>query len=268
MTKDNCEIVIGTSGYSFDDWVGDFYPLDLPKGKRLDYYKYFFNAVEINSTYYRIPHPAVFYNIAKKVKNDFEFIIKTHRSFTHDRKDIEKPTMEFNESISPVVDSGKFRGYLAQFPYSFKYSPANLDYIVRGKELFDKGPYFVEFRHISWDNEVVEQRLMANEIGLCSVDEPALKGLYPSKERSTSNIGYVRFHGRNAANWWGGRGDRYDYLYSKEELLDWKSKIDELKARSDKIYLFFNNCHLGQAVRNAKMLMEILQIETKNSNEL
>ena len=263
MAKDNCEIVIGTSGYSFDDWSGVFYPPDLPKGKRLDFYKGRFNAVEINSTYYRIPHPAVFYNIAKKVEDDFEFIIKTHRSFTHDRKDILKLTDEYNESIKPVVEAGKFHGYLAQFPYSFKYTPQNLDYIIKGKELFDKGPYFVEFRHLSWDKPEIEEKLRENEIGLCSVDEPDLRGLYPSKERSTTKIGYVRFHGRNAENWWGGRGDRYDYLYSKDELWNWKKRIDELKARSDKIYLFFNNCHLGQAVRNAKMLMEILQIEIK-----
>ena len=125
------EIVIGTSGYSFDDWQTVFYPPDLPKGKRLDYYKEFFNAVEINSTYYRILHPAVFYNIAKKVRDGFEFIIKTHQSFTHDRKDIASKTEEFIESIKPVVESGKFYGYLAQFPFSFKYSQPNLDYILR-----------------------------------------------------------------------------------------------------------------------------------------
>ena len=255
------EIVIGTSGYSFDDWQTVFYPPDLPKGKRLDYYKEHFNAVEINSTYYRIPHPAVFYNIAKKVGDEFEFIIKTHRSFTHDRKDLEEKAAEYNQSIKPVVESGKFRGYLAQFPYSFKYSEPNLRYILDGKNYFSEGPLFVEFRHKSWDRPDILESFISNEIGICSVDEPEQSGLYPSRPAATTKPRKVRFHGRNAANGGGARGDRYDYLYSREELLNWKKKIDKLRSRTDKIYLFFNNCHLGQAVRNARMMMEIMQTE-------
>ena len=160
-----------------------------------------------------------------------------------------------------MVESGKFRGYLAQFPYSFKYADQNLDYILRGRDFFPDGPLFVEFRHVSWANSEVREALNRAGIGLCTVDEPQLSGLYPSEAEATTDIGYVRFHGRNSDNWWGGRGDRYDYLYSKEELLSWKKKIDNLKSKTDKLYLFFNNCHLGQAVRNAKMMMEIMQAE-------
>jgi uncharacterized protein YecE (DUF72 family) len=195
------------------------------------------------------------------VNDDFQFIIKTHRSFTHDRQDLETPTREYNEAIKPVIESGKFKGYLAQFPYSFKFTPANLDYVIKGKEYFTVGDLFVEFRHVSWDKPEVNQKLSENGIGLCSVDEPNLKGLYPSKEVLAGRKAYVRFHGRNAANWWGGRGDRYDYLYSNKELEIWKQRIEKLKSKADKIYLFFNNCHLGQAVRNAKMFADMLQLE-------
>ncbi len=261
MTRNKGSIVFGTSGYSFDDWEGEFYPPGLPKGKRLDFYKDHFEAVEVNSTYYRIPHPAVFYNMAKKVGDGFEFIIKTHRSFTHDRKDLDSKSREYNEAIRPVVDSGKFHGYMAQFPYSFRFSPANLDYILNAKEFFREAPIFVEFRHNSWDRAEVYEALQKNELGFCSVDEPSLSGLFPPIVKATTGIGYIRFHGRNAANWWGGQGDRYDYLYSKEELSEWKNKIDKLRSQTDKIYLFFNNCHLGQAVRNARMLMEMTQMD-------
>lgn len=262
MAENESKIVVGTSGYSFDDWQGVFYPPGLPKGKRLDFYKDHFKATEINSTYYRIPHPAVFYNIAKKVGDDFEFMVKTHRSFTHDRKDIKSETGKFNEALKPMVESGKLRGYLAQFPYSFKYSPQSVDYIREGKEYFGEIPLFVEFRHRSWNRPDLFESLRANGIGFCCVDEPALSGLFPPLVEATTNTGYVRLHGRNAANWWGGKGDRYDYLYSKDELTEWKKKIDSLKSRTDKIYLFFNNCHLGQAVRNARMFIELLQLET------
>ena len=231
------------------------------KGRRLDFYKEHFKISEINSTYYRIPHPAVFYNIVKKVDSDFEFIIKTHRSFTHDRQDLENKSKEYNDAVKPVVDAGLLKGYMAQFPYSFKYNSENLQYILDGKKFFRDAPLFVEFRHVSWDNAQVYESLNANAIGLCSVDEPPLPGLFPPKAIATTEIGYVRFHGRNSANWWGEGGDRYDYLYSEKELVEWKNKIESLKSNTNKIYLFFNNCHLGQAVRNAKMLMQLIQTE-------
>jgi uncharacterized protein YecE (DUF72 family) len=261
MPKADCKVLVGTSGYSFDDWDGVFYPVGHPKGKRLDFYKDHFRVTEINSTYYRIPHPAVFYNMVKKVDGDFEFIIKTHRSFTHDRKELEEKSREFNEATKPVVDSGRLKGYIAQFPYSFKYAPQNLDYILRGKDLFREAPLFVEFRNVSWDRPEVYEALRANGIGFCSVDEPDLPGLFPSKAEATTEVGYIRLHGRNAADWWGGGGDRYNYLYSEKELKEWKSKIEDLKSKTNKIYLFFNNCHLGQAVRNARMFLDMMQLE-------
>jgi uncharacterized protein YecE (DUF72 family) len=255
------KLLIGTSGYSFDDWEGVFYPPKLPKGKRLDFYKDHFTVTEINSTYYRIPHPAVFFHIANKVGDDFEFMVKTHRSFTHDRKELESKGKEFNESIKPLVESGKLKGFMAQFPFSFKYSPENLDYIINGKVFFKDAPLFVEFRHVSWDRPEVYQALKANDLGVCSVDEPNLPGLFPPKAIATNDVGYIRLHGRNGANWWGGAGDRYDYLYSEKELNEWKNKIDDLKSKTNKIYLFFNNCHLGQAVRNARMFFDLMQME-------
>lgn len=261
MTSTNADIIVGTSGYSFDDWEGNFYPPGLPRGKRLDYYKDHFRAAEINSTYYRIPHAAVFYHMVNKVGDDFEFMVKTHRSFTHDRKDLENQTDQFNEALKPMRESGKLKGYLAQFPYAFRHTAPNLDFIRAGKDLFGDIPLFVEFRHRSWDRPEVFEILKQEGIGFCSVDEPDLSGLFPSKAEITTRTGYVRMHGRNAANWWGKAGDRYDYLYSEKELKEWKNKIDSLKSRADRIYLFFNNCHLGQAVRNARMFVELIQKE-------
>jgi len=263
MSNNKVDIIVGTSGYSFDDWEGVFYPQGLEKGKRLDFYKEHFKATEINSTYYRIPHPAVFYNIAKKVGADFEFTVKTHRGYTHDRKDIENSSKQFMEAIRPLTDAGKLTGLVAQFPFSFKYSPANLQYIVDGKGLFGETPLFVEFRHKSWDRQEVYRDLKENNLGICIVDEPQLPNLFPFKLETTTNIGYIRLHGRNEKNWWGAEGDRYDYNYSEHELREIKNKIEDLKTRTDKIYLFFNNCHLGQAVRNAKMFIELMQAELK-----
>jgi len=258
-----CRILIGTSGYSFADWIGEFYPIGIKKGKMLDYYKDHFPAVEINSTYYRIPHPSVFYHMADKVPEDFEFIVKTHSSFTHEREKAEENFDRFFEAVKPLIDAGKLKGYLAQFPWSFRYSAACLKYIIDSRSRFGNIPLFVEFRNADWDREEVYRSLKDNEIGICCVDEPRLDGLFPPRAIATTSIGYVRFHGRNERDWWKARpgSDRYNYDYKKEELADWLKKIDMLRQETEKIYLFFNNCHLGQAVKNAKMMMEMMQLE-------
>lgn len=258
----DAKILIGTSGYSFADWVGPFYPEKIQKGKMLDYYKDHFNTVEINSTYYRIPHSAVFYHMVNKVPEGFEFIVKTHRSFTHDRKELEEPTARFHEAIKPMAESGMLKGLLAQFPWSFKFSPSNLQYLLEGKDYFGEIPLFVEFRHDSWDKPDVYASLKDNEIGFCSVDEPQLERMFPPRAIATTETGYIRFHGRNKIDWWRPRkgSDRYNYDYKKQELADWVKKIEKLRRDTSKIYLFFNNCHHGQAVKSARLMKELLQL--------
>jgi len=251
------EIRIGTSGYSFDDWKGIFYPDKIEKGKMLDYYVKSFNTVEINSTYYRIPHPAVMHNMEKKTPENFEFIIKAPNTFTHKRHDLEKSVSEFTECIRPIFDAGKLKGILAQFPYSFKFSKTNLDYIKRCRDLIQPNQLFVEFRHDSWVNREMYDALREAKIGYVGVDEPQLRGLLKPDLFNTIDIAYVRLHGRNADKWWNGGPLRYDYNYSPEELKDWKDKIDKLENKAKKVFIFFNNCHLGQAVKNAQDMIQL-----------
>lgn len=256
-------ILIGTSGYSFDDWVGPFYPAGLPRGKRLDFYKDHFPVVEVNSTYYRIPHPKVFREMEKKTPRQFEFLVKLHANQTHSRKDVAETTTMLLESVSPLVEMGKFGGFLAQFPGGFHATSENAAYLgdLRG-QIPREVPLYAEFRHASWVHAATFDRLRALGIGYCSVDEPALSGLVPPIARATGLPGYVRFHGRNASNWWGrGGGDRYDYTYTKEELAQWVEKIRQLEKETGKVYLFFNNCHAGQAVKGAKMMAGLLSEE-------
>ncbi len=258
----NAQIKIGTSGYSFEDWRGVFYPPDLPKGKMLDFYAQHFNTVEINSTYYRIPPAAVFYHLANKTPADFEFIVKVHQQVTHKREKPLESMTALQMALRPLLESQKISGYLAQFPWAFKYQPDNLDYLQRLAAACQPLPLFVEFRHESWLCEEVYHNLAARRIGYCCVDEPPLKGLLPPQEKVIGRIGYVRFHGRNATNWWdSSKGDRYDYAYSKEELGGWLQRIRSMKQKAEKLYLFFNNCHMGHAVINAKQMVELLKQE-------
>lgn len=253
-------IKIGTSGYSFEDWRGNFYPEKIEKGKMLDYYLKVFPTVEINSTYYRIPHPAVMANIDRKTPAGFEFIVKTPDKFTHKRLERDEARGPFLECLKPMQESGKLKGVLAQFPYSFKYSISNLKYVAECSQDFPPDSFFVEFRHSSWDNPDTFKALKSARIPYVSVDEPQLPGLLKPELEVSTSIAYIRLHGRNAAQWWDGGALRYDYDYSDQELEEWRSKVIRLEGQVSKTFIFFNNCHLGQAVKNARQMMAKLNL--------
>lgn len=253
------DIRVGTSGYSFEDWKGQFYPPEIPKGNMLDHYVLHFNTVEINSTYYRIPHPAVMHNIVKKAPAGFDFIVKVPQTFTHRRNELEKDLARFREAIEPVVEAGCLSGLLAQFPYSFKFSSDALEYVVLCAEAVAPQQLFVEFRHASWVNRTMYDRLRGAGIGYVCVDEPQLRGLLQPDFFTTGDTGYVRLHGRNADKWWDGGDLRYDYEYSDAELNEWREKLERSKSKMRRLYVFFNNCHRGQAAQNAREFMSLIE---------
>ena len=250
---------MGTSGFSFDDWKGSFYPHRLAKGRMLDFYLTQFDSVEINSTYYAIPAARVFEGMVKKVPDDFRFMVKAHQSATHQRHTIDQETPKYLEAIRPLIESGKLKGILLQFPWSFVSSKANAFHVRKCRELLHDLPLFVEFRHASWIKPELFQWLAKQSLGYVSVDEPQLANMVPPVVEVTNGIGYVRFHGRNAEKWYGGDSHlRYDYSYSEDELRSWVGKINQLREKSKELYMFFNNCHLGQAPTNAKQMMALL----------
>jgi len=256
------EIRIGTSGYSFEDWRGEFYPQEVAKGKMLDHYVNYFRTVEINSTYYRIPHPAVMANIVKKAPDGFDFMIKVPQSFTHRRQELEKDLNDYLETLKPVEELGKLSGLLAQFPYSFKFSQDSLGYVGSVAEALKPHKLFVEFRHDGWVNRPMYDYLKNYGIGYVCVDEPELPGLLKPDSFATTDTAYIRLHGRNAEQWWDGGALRYDYSYSDQELREWKEKIEKLQNKVSTIYIYFNNCHLGQAARNALEMEKLLTGES------
>jgi uncharacterized protein YecE (DUF72 family) len=252
-------IRIGTSGYSFADWVGPFYSEGTPRSRMLDEYVRHFDVVEINSSYYRIPDERMFERMEQKTPPGFEFVVKLYKGMTHDIEDDASMYRAFTDAVVPLKEAGKFGGFLAQFPWKFKNTDGARDHLTTLRERLGADPLFVEFRHDSWVAPSVFDFLAAKSLGYCSVDEPALKGLLPPVAQATTDVGYVRFHGRNAANWWGrGGGDRYDYDYSAKELSEWSQKLLTLEEKVKKVYAFFNNCHAGHAARNAELMMEML----------
>ena len=256
-------IVVGTSGYSFDDWVGNFYPAGIKKGDMLREYCKHFPCVEVNATYYRIPGLATFRGMEAKTPPGFEFIIKANQEMTHKASRDAALYKTFMEVLEPIRGAGKFSGVIAQFPWGFKCTAGNREHLRFLGEQFADCPLFVEFRNSEWIRDDIFDELENNGIGYCSVDEPRLKGLVPPVARATTDIGYVRLHGRNAKTWWArgrGAGDRYDYLYSEAELKEWVEKIRAMSKTAGRTFVFFNNCHAGQAARNAKLMQELLAL--------
>jgi uncharacterized protein YecE (DUF72 family) len=259
-------IVVGTSGYSFADWVGPFYPPGTRSSDFLPYYARHFDAVEVNATYYRVPDPGMIDRMQGKTPPGFRFVVKLNQAMTHESSRDPALYREFLAALQPLKDAGKYDGLLAQFPWSFKRTPDHRRHLAAIRELLAGEPLFVEFRHDSWLTPELAPSLREHGIGYCAVDEPQLPGLLPPVTMVTGDNAYVRFHGRNAANWWGGErsggartGDRYDYDYSENELREWVKKVARLAEQARRTYLFFNNCHAGQAARNAKLMQELLR---------
>lgn len=253
-------ILIGTSGFSYDDWKGRFYPERISKKDMLPFYARQFNTTEINASYYAIPGASSFAGMAKKTPDGFEFVVKAHKDMTH----IEEPQREVFEiflgSIQPLREAGKFGCMLAQFPWSFKCTEENSARLRDFRDLLGDLPTVIEFRNVDWVNEDTFGLLRELNFGFCSVDEPHLKGLMPPVAAATSSVGYVRFHGRNAKNWWKHEESyqRYDYLYSEEELGDWIPKVADIEAQTTKTYVFFNNHYQGKSAQNARMFAQML----------
>ena len=253
-------LIIGTSGYSFPDWVGPFYPPGTPSGEFLRFYARHFSAVEVNTTYYRIPDPGVMARMEAKTPPGFRFIVKLNQAMTHERSDDPELYRSFLACCEPIARAGKLDGYLAQFPWGYKHGPATRAHLVGMRERLGTAPLWAEFRNDSWLEPDLAEFLRGHGIGYCDVDEPRLQGLIPPLGMVTSDDAYVRMHGRNAKTWWGREGgDRYDYDYSEDELREWLQRLRELAEKARKTYLFFNNCHAGQAARNAKLMQDLVR---------
>ena len=255
---------IGTSGYSFPDWVGNFYPEGIERGKMLDHYGRFFDTVEINSTYYRILHPRVTGLMAGKTPDGFLFSVKLHGSMTHSRDATGDQWRDYARMLEPLERSGKLEALLAQFPYSFRPGHDSLAYLEelsgRVAAEMDRG-LSVEFRHRDWYDPAVLDSVCGIDppLSLVSVDLPALGNLPPREPLfNTVGPGYIRFHGRNARTWWKGGAERYDWSYTGKELSEWLPAIETLASKTSSVFLYFNNCHAGQAVRSARLMRDLL----------
>lgn len=280
-------ILIGTSGYSYPGpppkgWRGAFYP--DAKGTKLDeltYYSRIFNTVEINNTFYRPPSKAVASAWAAKTPADFIFSIKLWQKFTHPMKISRKKSEaqwepatqtdfdEFRAGILPLAEAGKLGALLLQYPAGFHYSPENMENVQRTLRWFYDYPKVVELRHKSWSekSDAMKALLEENRASGVLIDEPKFGTSIRQDFEPIGDIFYFRAHGRNAKAWWNPKEswERYDYLYSREEI---KKHAERIKTAVNapgikKAFAFYNNHARANAAANAIMLSQELGARLK-----
>ncbi len=262
----------------------DYFPRGLPPRERLRYYARHFNIVEVDSSFYHLQPPKWYASWAERTPSDFVFNVKAYGAMTrHHRQprpgeeDIATVFRRFDASVQPLREAGKLRALHFQFPPWFVRKPENLEYIRFCREFFRDDIVAVEFRHNSWfRGEAREETLdFLRRIEAVNVvcDEPQVgSGTVPPVVAVTDpRLAIVRFHGRNARTWYmkvESTGQRFDYLYSREELQEWVDPIRKvLAAEADEVHLLMNNNRSNYAVRNALDMMELLGLPTPPRDE-
>jgi uncharacterized protein YecE (DUF72 family) len=250
------QVWIGTSGYSYPDWVGPFYPPSTRTGRMLAHYCRHFPLVELNFTFYRPPTAAVLTRLAEKTPEGFQFLVKLPRALSHERQPEE--VAPFREAVEALRERGRLLGLLCQLPQATHHDRPALAWLDRlAGELADY-PLAVEFRHRSWFRPEVPHWLEERRLELVAVDVPDLPGLYPRGLVQAGPRIYVRFHSRHAANWYLSDKERYDYHYPDAALEEWITAVRGAAGRTSHALVLFNNCHRGQAAENARRMGELL----------
>ena len=250
------EVWVGTSGYVYPDWVGEFYPPGTSSRRMLGHYAERFPLVELNYTFYRPPTPQQLEGLARRSPDGFQFIVKLHQSLSHDH-DL-TGAASFREAIEPLRQSGRLLGLLCQYPQRFHDGRGNRERLLALAGHFAGYPMAVEFRHRSWDNPEVPAWLGEHKLDLVSVDAPDLPDLYPSRLVQSSRLFYVRFHSRRRKSWYESDKERYNYLYSGEELQGWLDALAAREGQADRALVLFNNCQSSHAATNALQLRDLI----------
>lgn len=258
-------IHIGTSGFSYDDWVGTWYPSGLPKSRMLDYYAGIFTALEVNATYYRTPPRKSAEGMVRAAAGRLRFAVKAPGALTHERRLGEEVVPPFRRFLEPFEESGCLAAVLLQFPNAFRAAPEATDFLAHAIAALSPLPQVVEMRHASWDGADSDARLADWNLSRAILDQPRLRGLSEAARIVyTGPIAYYRFHGRNAESWYAGSeggSARYRYRYLEEELTPWVPLIREGSAKSESTLVFFNNHPDGAAPHDAQLLARKLGVD-------
>ncbi|GMV94223.1 MAG: hypothetical protein AMXMBFR82_40010 [Candidatus Hydrogenedentota bacterium] len=263
----HAKIRVGTAGWSYEDWKGVVYPKGMSRSLHpLTYLAQFMDTVEVNSSFYHPPNPKHTESWVRKVAENanFMFTFKLWKRFTHQRDTFatDAEVRQYQEGIAPVAGAGKLGAILIQFPWSFRRTRESRKWLAQVLDTFACYPLALEIRHESWNVPEVYEGLASREIAFCNIDQPVFSDSIKPSDKVTARVGYVRLHGRNAKDWFrkdAGRDDRYNYLYSRDELADWLTMVRRMRQRAKSIYVITNNHFEGQAVVNAFELKHALE---------
>ena len=301
-------IRIGTCSWADEALSKWFYPPKLPAKERLAWYAEHFDTVEVDSTFYRLPSDSMVQGWAERTPDGFTMHVKAFGLMTRhpvkaevlpedlrdevprdERGRVDRPPRElraevfrrFLAALEPLRAAGKLGGILFQLPPYVVHKDASLDYLEWAREHLGSDEMLVEFRHRSWldDEHRAESLAFLERIGAgyVVVDAPrseTARNLVPTVVATTSSTAYVRFHGRNLTTWnkrGGSAAERFDYLYSDEELGEWMGPLRELAGQTEQAYAFFNNNassedpenplrRVAQAATNARQLRRLLDV--------
>jgi uncharacterized protein YecE (DUF72 family) len=240
-------ILSGTCGWSYQEWVGAFYPNN--RVAKLPFYARVFNSVEVDSSFYRAPSKSMVAGWIKATGPDFKFSLKIPKTITHDKRLalVEKELFDFVDLVQPIEAAGKLGCLLAQLPPDFTFKQK--DSLETFFTLLSAGMHFaVEFRHESWNREETWDLLKKYGVANTVTDSPIKFLARPLVTTSTHS--YVRWHGRGHPVW-------YDYTYSEDELRPWLAKLEDLEEKVPVVYAYFNNHYSAGAPNNLLQLLEM-----------
>lgn len=259
-------IRVGPAGWSYKDWAGIVYPEPKPRDfDPLAYLAGYFDTIEINSTFYGPATRATAASWARRVAEhpDFRFTAKLSRRFTHERTEAftRAEVREATQGMDPLLSAGRLGALLLQFPWSFRRTDENREWLDDVTRAFRRYPLVLEVRHLSWNVPEFYEELVERGIGFVNIDQPLFSNSIRPSARATAPVGYLRVHGRNYRDWFrkgAGVYARYDYLYSPDELKPWVKRTREVAKATRDTYVITNNHARGQAVVNALMIEAML----------
>jgi len=260
---------IGPAGWSYPDWNGYVYPRKKPKGfHEATYLAEFFDTIEVNTSFYAPLKPEIAKQWMERVSfnKNFLFTAKLWQRFTHDQAGTAEDEKLVRVGFEPLREAGKLGAVLLQFPFSFHRTRETTAYLLKLLKRFADFPLVVEVRHATWNVPEAFALLAEHNAGFCNIDQPLIGRSMGATQEATSPVGYVRLHGRRYDTWFSDdenvpSHERYNYLYSAEELKPWTERVEKLEKAAREVYVITNNHYEGKAVVNALELIAALKGE-------
>jgi uncharacterized protein YecE (DUF72 family) len=266
VSKRQGRILIGPAGWSYGDWNRILYPVPRPREfHEAAFLAQFFDTIEINTSFYQPIRPEHAEQWVERIAQNprFLFTAKLWRKFTHDEGATTEDEKTVRAGFDVLKNAGHLGAVLLQFPFSFHNSKENLERLRQTLSAFADYPLVIEIRHSSWAQPDFLEFLASHGVGICNIDQPVIGRSIKPSERVTAPVGYVRLHGRRYDTWFSDdpetpSHERYNYLYSEDELRPWADRIRHVAENTKTTFVVTNNHFEAKGVVNALQLIHML----------